>query len=734
MSWHLTQLVVSKADIPLIVSIHEEYLLISRTSTFELHLYIMLSPQTPSQFSGRHHRQNSTPTKPNTSKTNLPTTHRRGLSLDQPEYHFVNHGFSQQNTIFTNVEYTPGQRLIQAAHTQETQPQMMARPGRHQYTYQGDTDARKTMPCLEHGNTVFNNNYMITPTTECGNYAQHSLQKMYHTNTTDYHQFATTTPAGNLDGFGNGLEEIVGNMQPNKITDTTRMPLGMISTIGSRPTSSEGVQQPCTPPSQTKISKKMLCAHLIPIIANVGIAYFPMTPAPTPSSRNAKSTRKIPQSRTTESSPTRRDPNLTIKASHAMQRGASCQDSFAAMRQYAMSSGIPSPPSTAPLELGKSADLAVFPQPNFLNMSSLETHMPPWEGGYNAANYSPMSTAVSSAMSSFQSSPEVMHMSLVEAQHGSHHDRVQAPDLSRGSSSQSSAELGSQSPSAEPEPQPRSKSMSEIEDMNECFEETGVTVDEIASFIFPEAEHSYVCLFPNCRKRFSRKENIKSHVQTHLDDRQYRCRDCSKRFVRQHDLKRHANIHSGVRSYPCPCGKNFARHDALTRHRQRGMCVGAFEGTPKKIMKRGRPKKTRPDPEERREKAVATRQKALENLEKRSPGKYASSISGSSVSAYPSPEQFDSPAEPASSPPELDISSSSPVAPPMLDSDINVSPPEPFHFETDDDPFSNDFDLSESLDKNVVPRDFDDAMFTEYLNTNEMDGPILNDFEFEANL
>ncbi|KAM0794478.1 hypothetical protein BDR22DRAFT_794605, partial [Usnea florida] len=90
------------------------------------------------------------------------------------------------------------------------------------------------------------------------------------------------------------------------------------------------------------------------------------------------------------------------------------------------------------------------------------------------------------------------------------------------------------------------------------------------------------CLYPHCDKKFGRKENIKSHVQTHLGDRQFQCKDCLKCFVRQHDLKRHANIHSGVKSYPCPCGKGFARHDALTRHRQRGMCIGAFEGTPKK--------------------------------------------------------------------------------------------------------------------------------------------------------
>ena len=177
------------------------------------------------------------------------------------------------------------------------------------------------------------------------------------------------------------------------------------------------------------------------------------------------------------------------------------------------------------------------------------------------------------------------------------------------------------------------------DDSDEGAEGTGVTGEEINSFmLYLDVDSRWKCMYPDCEKTFGRKENIRSHVQTHLDDRQFRCKDCDKRFVRQHDLKRHANIHSGVRSYPCPCGKPFARMDALTRHRQRGMCVGAYEGTPKRVAKRGRPKKARPETEERLEKSAATRQRALEKLVQRSPAK-AASISGSSVSSYPSPEQ-----------------------------------------------------------------------------------------------
>ncbi|KAF2088668.1 hypothetical protein K490DRAFT_14337, partial [Saccharata proteae CBS 121410] len=74
------------------------------------------------------------------------------------------------------------------------------------------------------------------------------------------------------------------------------------------------------------------------------------------------------------------------------------------------------------------------------------------------------------------------------------------------------------------------------------------------------------CMYPECDKTFGRRENIRSHIQTHLGDRQFRCNHCSKCFVRQHDLKRHAKIHTGDKPYKCPCGAGFARQDALTRH------------------------------------------------------------------------------------------------------------------------------------------------------------------------
>jgi regulatory protein SWI5 len=150
-------------------------------------------------------------------------------------------------------------------------------------------------------------------------------------------------------------------------------------------------------------------------------------------------------------------------------------------------------------------------------------------------------------------------------------------------------------------------------------QETGVSTDEIAKFISgPDPKDGkWVCLFTGCLCRFGRKENIKSHVQTHLGDRQFKCDICEKHFVRGHDLKRHLKTHSGNKPFACACGASFARQDALTRHRQRDMCVGGFTGVVPKTTKRGRPpkkNKNRPDLETRQAKSTRTRQRVAEKV------------------------------------------------------------------------------------------------------------------------
>ncbi|RIB13760.1 hypothetical protein C2G38_1974440, partial [Gigaspora rosea] len=77
---------------------------------------------------------------------------------------------------------------------------------------------------------------------------------------------------------------------------------------------------------------------------------------------------------------------------------------------------------------------------------------------------------------------------------------------------------------------------------------------------------------PVCKRGFSRKFNMQSHLKTHDTDRvkPYECtyESCNLRFTRKHDLKRHINgIHNSQKEFLCPqCNRNFSRKDAWKRH------------------------------------------------------------------------------------------------------------------------------------------------------------------------
>jgi regulatory protein SWI5 len=230
------------------------------------------------------------------------------------------------------------------------------------------------------------------------------------------------------------------------------------------------------------------------------------------------------------------------------------------------------------------------------------------EIGYDSSYYSPTSSALSREMSQ-DISPELANLPLFEDAQSP----VNSDSATLLPTSSNAPDPSGSGPASPVRDTPSPGSLSNL-DLDAAVTETGITIDDIATFIGgPDpSDGKWLCFYPECGKRFGRKENIKSHVQTHLGDRQYQCPHCKKCFVRQHDLKRHAKIHSGIKPYLCQCGNSFARHDALTRHRQRGMCIGAFEGVVKKVVKRGRPRKSRPEAEARANKARRTRKKVQE--------------------------------------------------------------------------------------------------------------------------
>ena len=323
--------------------------------------------------------------------------------------------------------------------------------------------------------------------------------------------------------------------------------------------------------------------------------YFPLTPQETPHDRMVKH-EQIPQ-RFLDTYDTSMEETIKPR-SNQRARGV-----FDDMRQAAEMNSIPSPPRTGPMTTPSTFDSAPMPPGNFMNMSNVNLDFMKSEEQYNE---SPHSQANLSPTMSYHSSPEVAQMAMFGDPFVNRPD-FDAPQHSYPEPPSHGLPLPNSPTHSHHR---RSESVSSI-NPDESITETGITIDDIASFISgPDlSDGKWICLFPECKKRFGRKENIKSHVQTHLGDRQFQCPHCKKCFVRQHDLKRHAKIHSGVKPYPCQCGNSFARHDALTRHRQRGMCIGAFEGVVKKTVKRGRPRKNRPDDEERLKKSSRTRSK-----------------------------------------------------------------------------------------------------------------------------
>lgn len=321
---------------------------------------------------------------------------------------------------------------------------------------------------------------------------------------------------------------------------------------------------------------------------------------------------------------------------------------------------VPSPPHTAPVDFD-SFEIVNSPVSDF-ESTEFEV-LPPGRSASGAVSQP------SSVSASFPSSPELAYMPLP----GENSSQTPKVPIVPATPSKTNARKAHHMSPESPGKAKLSPKVASIDNLNldarvqASITETGVTIEEIASFISgPDPEDGkWVCLHPGCGRRFGRKENIKSHVQTHLGDRQYKCDHCDKCFVRGHDLKRHAKIHTGDKPYECLCGNVFARHDALTRHRQRGMCIGGYKGVVRKTTKRGRPKKHRPEMEDRVEKANRTRQKAAVRS-------IAPSVSGSDISCdSPPTEIFESMSIRGSSPLE-DIS--------MLPSDNYCLPPQVFTY------------------------------------------------------
>ncbi|KAF3989645.1 hypothetical protein FT663_02739 [Candidozyma haemuli var. vulneris] len=96
-------------------------------------------------------------------------------------------------------------------------------------------------------------------------------------------------------------------------------------------------------------------------------------------------------------------------------------------------------------------------------------------------------------------------------------------------------------------------------------------------WVGPDEDKIFTCTYEGCNKKFTRRYNVRSHIQTHLSDRPFTCSYCPKSFVRQHDLNRHIKSHLVTKHCKCSCGKEFTRVEGYKRHLAKGICQKGTE-------------------------------------------------------------------------------------------------------------------------------------------------------------
>ncbi|CAG9858608.1 unnamed protein product [Phyllotreta striolata] len=70
-----------------------------------------------------------------------------------------------------------------------------------------------------------------------------------------------------------------------------------------------------------------------------------------------------------------------------------------------------------------------------------------------------------------------------------------------------------------------------------------------------------------CNKSFLNQQNLTQHERTHLGMKEYTCSLCNKQFGSMHNLEVHSIVHTGYKPFVCGlCGKAFARKAEIRDH------------------------------------------------------------------------------------------------------------------------------------------------------------------------